>query len=199
MQTFSYLGPKSRISDALGSEPFEEPLKELPSVDIIVVYRYRHIIPWRLLKPYHGRIINVHTSLLPWQRGAYPVFWAFMEGTGHGVTIHEIDRGIDTGPIIAQLPVVLDPEKNTFESAWTTINQVAQDFFIALWPQLLDVTPQLQPVSEGSHHYKEELMRYGDPFPWNSLVSTWLDDQAMQECSEDFWDKYRAEIRDLKS
>ena len=63
--------------------------------------------PWRvpeavLTMPRFGGI-NVHPSLLPAGRGPEPVFWAFRWGLREtGVTVHQMDRGLDTGPILAQ-------------------------------------------------------------------------------------------------
>jgi methionyl-tRNA formyltransferase len=47
--------------------------------------------------------VNVHPSLLPWRRGPDPLFWTFCEGDPvGGVTVHIVDDGLDTGPILAQ-------------------------------------------------------------------------------------------------
>jgi methionyl-tRNA formyltransferase len=46
--------------------------------------------------------LNLHISLLPLNRGAHPAAWAIREGTKHGVTIHKIDSGLDTGEIVYQ-------------------------------------------------------------------------------------------------
>ena len=47
-------------------------------------------------------IINLHLSYLPFNRGAHPNFWSFYENTPSGVSIHLIDAGIDSGPILFQ-------------------------------------------------------------------------------------------------
>jgi methionyl-tRNA formyltransferase len=63
--------------------------------------------PWRLLRaareaPPLG-ILNVHPSLLPAGRGPHPVFWTLRRGERvSGVTVHRMDAGLDTGPIVAQ-------------------------------------------------------------------------------------------------
>lgn len=193
-----YLGPESRIQKELKLQPYEQECRELPRVDVIISYRYRHIIPWRILRDYRGRIINVHTSLLPNQRGAHPVFWGFIEGATHGVTIHNIDRGIDTGPIMAQIPVQLNELYCTFRSAWNQMNDIAQDFFLALWPNLLDIEPQSQPLKGGTIHKASDIDRYGKPFNWDANVCDWLDRQGEDEMSNEFWDQYDREIREIK-
>lgn len=192
-----YLGPESRIQKHLALAPWESELKELPKVDVIVSYRYRHILPWSLIRPFRGRILNIHTSLLPNQRGAHPIFWAYLEDSLHGVTIHEIDRGVDTGPIIAQIPVFL-PETHTFRSAWNKLNETAQDFFISLWPSLLKIEPQPQPIEGGTVHKASELNKYGNPFNWEQCVEDFFSKRSEKEMSDDFWYKYFKEIKEIQ-
>jgi methionyl-tRNA formyltransferase len=66
--------------------------------------------PWLLPKPWRERpprgCVNIHPSLLPAYRGPSPLFWQFREGeTRTGVSVHVVDRGADTGSLIAQQAV----------------------------------------------------------------------------------------------
>jgi methionyl-tRNA formyltransferase len=55
--------------------------------------------------------LNVHASLLPRHRGAAPIAWSVLSGdTETGVTIMQMDAGVDTGPILAQTRVPLEPD-----------------------------------------------------------------------------------------
>ena len=67
----------------------------------IVSYGYKHILSPEITSRFSGKAINLHISLLPWNRGADPNLWSFLEDTPKGVTIHYIDPGIDTGDILA--------------------------------------------------------------------------------------------------
>ncbi len=58
--------------------------------------------------PRYGTL-NVHPGLLPQYRGLSPVCWALLDGNDVGVTLHFIDTGIDTGPIVAQQHVEVRP------------------------------------------------------------------------------------------
>ena len=80
----------------------EHTLREL-APDVAVVVAYGHIIPEHLLHiPLHG-FVNIHSSLLPHLRGASPVQSAILHGdTITGVTIMVMNKGMDTGPILAQ-------------------------------------------------------------------------------------------------
>ncbi len=79
--------------------------------DIGVVVAYGHILkPDLLAIPARG-MINVHPSLLPGLRGAAPVEWAIIRGhKTTGVTIIQLDAGMDSGPILHQIPHRIDVE-----------------------------------------------------------------------------------------
>lgn len=87
-------------------------LKEY-AIDFIVLAGYMRIIGSTLLQAYPGRIINLHPSLLPAFPGKDAVGQALAAGVKiTGVTVHFIDRGIDTGPIIAQEPIRIEATDN---------------------------------------------------------------------------------------
>lgn len=69
--------------------------------DLIVVVAYGRILPRAVLElPRYG-CINVHASLLPKYRGAAPIQWAILDGeTETGVTIMQMDAGLDTGDML---------------------------------------------------------------------------------------------------
>ncbi|MFV0560296.1 MAG: phosphoribosylglycinamide formyltransferase [Enterococcus sp.] len=73
------------------------------SVEFIVLAGYMRMIGETLLDVYEGKMINIHPSLLPAFPGLHGIDDAFAAGVSEtGVTIHYIDRGMDTGPIIRQ-------------------------------------------------------------------------------------------------
>lgn len=92
--------------------------------DLIVVTAYGKILPGRLLNLPRLGTINVHGSLLPKYRGAAPVQWAVINGeTETGVTIMQIDEGMDTGDIL--LPVTLPiTEEDTSGSLFTKLAEL---------------------------------------------------------------------------
>jgi methionyl-tRNA formyltransferase len=79
--------------------------------DVGVVVAYGHILPPELLAlPRHG-MLNVHPSLLPELRGAAPIEWAILNGLPQtGVTIMQMEAGLDSGPILLQIPHDIDPD-----------------------------------------------------------------------------------------
>ena len=81
----------------------DELIKEL-APDIIVVVAYGCIIPPQLLHAAKYGCINLHVSLLPKYRGSAPIQWAVLNGDeGTGVTIMQLDEGLDTGDILEKI------------------------------------------------------------------------------------------------
>lgn len=96
-------------------EAFVSVLKEL-NPDVIVVVAFGQILPESILNLPRWGCINVHASLLPRYRGAAPIQWAVIDGEKEtGVTIMYMDKGLDTGDMIAKASVAID-EKETGES-----------------------------------------------------------------------------------
>ena len=79
--------------------------------DIGVVVAYGHILKPELLELPPRGMVNVHPSLLPALRGPAPVEWAVINGLEEtGVTIMQLDAGMDTGPILHQIPDHVDAD-----------------------------------------------------------------------------------------
>ncbi|HKV41454.1 MAG TPA: formyltransferase family protein [Blastocatellia bacterium] len=88
----------------LSNQPTIERIQRLaPEIGVSAMFGY--IVRRQLLEIFSAGCINVHTSLLPYNRGAYPNVWSIVDGTPAGVTIHYMDEGVDTGDIIAQREV----------------------------------------------------------------------------------------------
>ena len=84
--------------------------------DIIVVVAYGCIIPPQLLHVAKYGCINLHVSLLPKYRGSAPIQWAVLNGdTETGVSIMQLDEGLDTGDVLMVEPVAIDPEETSGE------------------------------------------------------------------------------------
>lgn len=84
--------------------------------DIGVVVAYGHILKSELLELPPRGMVNVHPSLLPGLRGAAPVEWAIIRGhESTGVTIMQMDTGMDSGPILHQIPHRIDSDVSAGE------------------------------------------------------------------------------------
>jgi methionyl-tRNA formyltransferase len=92
------------------------PLLRSLAADVMVVVGYGQIIPQSIIDlPPHG-ILNVHASLLPRYRGAAPIQWAIANGeTTTGVTIMQIDAGLDTGDMLLNRETAIGPDETAPE------------------------------------------------------------------------------------
>lgn len=101
---------------------FIETLRQI-NPDIIVVSAYGQILPKEILfLPKHG-CVNIHASLLPAYRGAAPINWAIIRGESRtGITIMQMDEGMDTGAILLQESIPIGPR----DTAGTLTEKMAQ-------------------------------------------------------------------------
>ena len=85
-------------------------------VDLVVLAGYMHLLTKPFLTRFPGRIVNIHPSLLPAFPGAHPIEDAVAAGVETtGVTVHLVDEGVDTGPILVQEPVAVEPRETLEE------------------------------------------------------------------------------------
>jgi methionyl-tRNA formyltransferase len=93
-----------------------EPLFRAYQPDLVICLGFPWLIPQEALDIPKLGAINVHPSKLPLYRGPIPLPWAVRNGeTEIAQTVHRMEAAYDTGPILAQAPVPVDPEAWTFE------------------------------------------------------------------------------------
>lgn len=133
--------------------------------ELIAVAAFGQILrPEVLDLPRHG-CVNVHASLLPRWRGAAPVQAALLHGDQQtGVTIMRMDPGIDTGPILSQRAVPIEPEETAGELS-ERLAQVGANLLIETLPAYL--SGELQPTSQD-----DRLATYA---PMLGKAAGWLD------------------------
>lgn len=129
--------------------------------DLIVSFGYRHIVSKPIIEKYRNKIINLHISYLPWNRGASPNLWSFVEKTPKGVTIHLMDEGIDTGDILFQKTVFLK-NSYTLKQTHSILVKEIQSLFIKKWKiiETLKFSGVKQDLSKGSYHTKKQTEKY---------------------------------------
>ena len=85
-------------------------------VELVVLAGYMHLLTPPFLRRFPGRVLNVHPSLLPEYPGAHAIDDALAAGCETtGVTVHFVDDGLDTGPVIAQEEVAVEPRDTLVE------------------------------------------------------------------------------------
>jgi phosphoribosylglycinamide formyltransferase-1 len=84
----------------------------LRGVDLVVLAGYMHLLTPSFLDRFPERIVNVHPSLLPEFPGARAIEDALAAGVETtGVTVHYVDEGLDTGAVIRQEPIPIEPRE----------------------------------------------------------------------------------------
>lgn len=129
-----------KAKDFESKEEYEqEILKQLRKhgVEFIVLAGYMRLIGSTLLRQFGGRIVNIHPSLLPEFPGKDAIGQALVaRAKWSGVTIHFVDEGMDTGPIIVQERVRLD-EIETRHSLQEKIHKIEHKLYPSILQMLL--------------------------------------------------------------
>jgi methionyl-tRNA formyltransferase len=141
-------------------EPLSADFDWLAAIDFIISYGYRHIIKREIIDQFWKRAINLHISLLPWNRGADPNLWSFLKNSPKGVTIHYLDYGIDTGDILAQREVGYEMN-DTLRTSYDRLTRHIEELFREVWPDIRVGKLQAFPQQEGgSYHRLRDREKY---------------------------------------
>jgi methionyl-tRNA formyltransferase len=139
-------------------------LKDIKNIDLVISFNYKHILKKDIIKNLKRPAINLHISYLPFNKGAHPNFWSFVEKSPKGVTIHEINRGIDDGPIIYQKKVFFNIRKknnNSFFKTHKILNFEVEKLFIKKINLILNKKYKLNKQKhKGTIHYKKDLPQF---------------------------------------
>ncbi len=167
------------------------------AADVIVVTAYGKILPMAILDlPPHG-CLNVHASLLPRHRGAAPVTAAILAGDAvSGVTIMQMDEGLDTGPILRQRSLRLTG-KETTGTLTTTLSQLGADLLIPTLEDWVVGCIEPQPQDDSRATYAPLLKKQDGIVQWDRDADTICRHvRAMQPWpgAVTFWDSRQLKI-----
>ena len=160
--------PVKALAERLGI-PVLQPVKvrekesveslEALSPEVIVVAAFGQILPEEILSIPPYSCLNIHASLLPKYRGASPIQAAILNGeTQTGITIMRMDKGLDTGDILLQKAVTIDPEE-TGGSLFEKLAPLGGKAILEALDSLESITPVPQKDEEAS---KTSLIRKTD-------------------------------------
>ena len=142
--------------------------------DLIVVTAFGQILPASVLElPPHG-CLNVHTSLLPRHRGAAPIQWAILEGDIEtGVTIMQMDEGLDTGAIVAMERTAIDPADNA-QTLHDRLAEMGAKLLVKSLPGYLSGELQPRPQPEEGATYARKTNKTDGWIDWSEPASVLL-------------------------
>lgn len=128
-----------------------------PQLGLSLLFDY--ILRPPLLELFPAGVMNLHPSLLPYNRGQYPNVWSIVEGTPSGVTLHWIDAGVDTGDLIAQREVPVVPE-DTGQTLYRKLEVAGIALFQEMYPTIRDGTAPRRPqLGGGTYHRTRDVER----------------------------------------
>jgi methionyl-tRNA formyltransferase len=148
------------------AEDFVTTLRELKP-DLIVVVAYGQILSQTILDVPRLGCLNVHTSLLPKYRGAAPIQWAILNGEPEtGVTIMQMDAGLDTGDILTQTQTPIQPEDNS-QTLHDRLAILGAELLVQTIPNVAaeSILPTRQPADGGS--YARKISKEDGKLNWN--------------------------------
>jgi methionyl-tRNA formyltransferase len=144
--------------------------------EFLISYGYRHIIRPDVLDLFPHRAINLHISYLPWNRGADPNLWSFLDDTPKGVTIHYLDEGLDTGDILARQEV-MHHHNDTLRTTYDKLTEIIELLFMQVWPDIQSGRQKSFPQEPGGTMHKlkdrkkiEHLLQQGWDTPVAELI-----------------------------
>lgn len=151
--------------EKLKEPAFMETLRDLEPV-LGVVISYGKLIPGSVFKIPEHRMINVHFSMLPLYRGAAPVQRGIENGdTTTGITIFELVKKMDAGPIWAQKEFPIT-EEDTTESMWKKLSRDGAGFLRRTMTDILDGNIEKYPQDENNVTYAPPVQKEESVVDW---------------------------------
>jgi len=186
-----YLGPKSdRVHTFLNNYGLVDNTEEKISpefisiYDWVVSYGYRHILRQTHIESAKNPIINLHISLLPFNKGASPNYWSWKNDTPKGVTIHQIDEGVDTGDVYVQ-SVVSFEKSDTLESSYQKLKHTIENDFSEYFEGIINgKIKAVKQDGKGSLQYMKELP---EDLNFTNKVGN-ISDTALEPIKYEDWD-----------
>lgn len=135
--------------------------------DVIIVVAYGKILPDAILTAAKYGCINVHASLLPKYRGAAPIQWAVLNGDKEtGVTIMQMDSGLDTGDMLLTVKTEID-ENETSAELFDRLSNIGADALIKVLDDIDYYRDNAVSQPETDFGYASKITKELSPVIWN--------------------------------
>lgn len=137
------------------------------NADVIVVVAYGKILPKKILEAAKYGCINVHASLLPKYRGAAPIQWSVINGDKEtGVTVMQMDEGLDTGDIL-RIEKTEIGDNETSEELFNRLSLIGADALIKALDDIEKGISKPIPQGKSDNSYAEKITKALSPIDWN--------------------------------
>lgn len=127
-------------------------------LDYIFCIHFPYIIPQSILSIPRQGVLNLHPAYLPFNRGWNTPTWAIYDNTPYGASLHFMDISLDTGDIIHQKQLIINPE-DTADSLYQRVLSLEFRLFQEAWPSILNHTFSRTPqkIAKGTMHKKGDI------------------------------------------
>lgn len=169
--------PVKKVALDLGLEVFqpkninsEESINKLKEIepDVLIVIAYGQILRKELLELPKRGCINIHASLLPKYRGAAPINWSIINGEKEtGITIMEMEEGLDTGDMIHKKKVEITPDM-TAEELHDKLSRLGGETLLEVLDDILNGSYSKKSQDDSLSSYAPMLNKNTGRINWNS-------------------------------
>lgn len=163
------LGIPALQPDSLRDESVVAQLADIGAQAIVVV-AYGKILPRGVLDLTPVGCINIHPSLLPAYRGAAPIQRAIINGDDvTGISVMQLDEGMDTGPVYAQSRITIEPDETAGELA-ARLDHEATELLLAVLEEIELGTAVATPQSAGGVSVAEKVSKEDAVIDWRKTA-----------------------------
>ena len=135
--------------------------------EVIVVAAYGQILPQSILDLPKFGCVNVHTSLLPKYRGAAPIQWAILNNDQEtGVTIMKMSAGLDTGAILSQRTIPIEPSE-TAAGLHDRLAVLGAELLVETLPRFIAGEISAKPQDEALATYARKITKEDGHLDWS--------------------------------
>lgn len=165
------LGVEVFQPDRIKKEENIEVLKKYPA-DVFVVAAFGQILSKEILEMPRYGCINIHASLLPMYRGAAPIQWAILNGEKKsGVTIMQMDEGLDTGDMLLSGEVAIE-DTDTADSLHDKLSELGADLIVDALAKLEKGEITAVPQPEGPLFYAKMIKKEDGALDFNESAES---------------------------
>ena len=141
--------------------------------DLIVCYDYTCKLDEKMINLLQGKLVIMHTSFFPFNKGAHPNLWSIINNTPQGVTIYSPTEDRWNGKILYQQELFFNEDKETLTSTHRKLHQAIVDLFIENVDNILSGKIELYaPLPGGSYHNLHDIDRFldGKEIPYDMTI-----------------------------
>ncbi len=137
------------------------------NLDLAICYSYDRIFDKAFLDIFNGEVYNFHGALLPKYRGQNTLNWVLVNGEEYtGMTLHRMDEGIDTGPIVSQKKIIIEQE-DTAPTLQLKLHEAVRTLLSDFLPDIVNDSITCVPQDDAQATYVHKRRPSDGEIDWN--------------------------------